>query len=706
MHFISGKLIAVDTETTGLDAWHGDEPFAFGFCNEKGVVKYFEWEVDPYTRVVVPRADELEAIGELMADPKVEKVFHNAKFDVRMMEEAFGIKTRGVVHDTMFAAHCCNSLEPNYKLKDLSKRKIDYGNEDEVELERAVLRARREGKKRGWALGVDWHRNIFNEIEEKAAPKADYWMPRALDPENDLCVKYLRGDVERTMLLFHYYRLAMEELGVEDAYRAEQELWWVTYEMEARGVRIRKDKLDAEIEKFYPLTHEFRDYLRSEATRLGFPDLNCDASQDVATFAYEHLKLPVTKWTPTGRPAADSDALNDHFEHPWVSGLFKYRSCKNGLVNFFFKYLHFGIPEEEDLILHPDFQQVGPATGRYSCRNPNLQNVANALTTRSPIPLQARGPFAPRDGYTWYCIDYSQLEVRIFASISKERSLLEALRIGEDIHNMAANKAWGGEGRPQAILAAEQALEFDGASDGVVNLKVKELWDGWGLTMKNLRSLSPGERTRLAREWLEGFEWDVVAAEASVNKKNSRAKAKMIFFAKIFGGGPGAVKDLLKCSEAEARAFMADWDRAFPDIVRSIRNLSDLGRAQGFIRTVYDRRISVNPDKPYRACNYVVQGSAADLLKRSMVACSRYLKETGLDARIVMTIHDELVFEIRKEHTFRWLLRDICRIMEDHGGVFSLETPVEISKVQEGWDSKDKAVIGDWNRRRELEWVA
>ena len=685
-------IVAVDTETTGLEVWHGDEPFAFSFCDEEGNTACFEWPVDPWTRVVIPNQSELDAIGEFLENEKVDKVFHNAKFDVRIIENAFGITTRGGIHDTMFMAHACNSLESSYGLKELCVKYLGLDASEQDLLKKAAIRARREAKKQGWTLGGRWKVANNGEWKYEAEIPADYWMPRAVDPEDRHCALYAIADVEYTMLLRAFFKAAFEDLGVEHVYERERELWHVTYNMETRGVRIALDRVDEGIETLRAERKRNYDLVTKAGSKV-VENFNLEAGAHIRKLAYNDqsrggLGLKCTRYTEKGTPQTNVDALIPHLDNPVIEALFKFRACKKGLVDYFQKYHVLRVPDplnESGWCLHPDFNQVGPATGRYSCRNPNLQNVANALTTRSPMPIQARTPFGPRPGYRWYCIDYSQLEVRVFADVSREPAMLQALVDGEDLHTACTNKAWGGEGNLAALRAASHALELDGTGDGSA---VKELWEAFGLNATNVRKLKSAERDAIADQWLTEFDYDIVDAEKSIGKKTSRAKAKMILFAKVFGGGPNAIKDLLNCTYEEAQQFLWDYDTAFPKIVDYINELSRKARAEGCIVNRFGRRLTVNPDKAYRAVNYMVQGSAADLLKISMIRCAEYLKETGLDAHLVMTIHDELVFEFRRIHARKEVLRNLCRIMEDHQGAFGVETPVEVDNVIESWNEK------------------
>jgi len=720
-HFIAGSLLAVDTETTGLRAWQGDCPFSIAFCNEAGGTIYFEWPVDPKTRRVQPDSVELAKVKRLMEDPAVEKVFHNAKFDVRMLENSFGIRTLGRVHDTMFAAHVCNTLEGSYGLKRLANKYLDYPETDLSELKKIVQRCRRIGKKLGWALAEDL--------------EADYWMPMAFqrlghagylrqigldEAQAEACKRYCIGDVERTMLLFAFFREAM--VGIQQEYDAESadlqrhlteypeeapafaiktdqtrmdiaktyareiELWPINYQMETRGVRVDPVVVATETKRCHEEIAKWKPVVMNRAWK-GF---DIDSPQQCGKLFYGKLHLPILKRTARGQPQVNFDALMQHVENPVVAALFKYRAAEKALKSFFLKYTENLLPDPLNpggFALHPDFNQVGPCTGRFSCRNPNLQNVANALTTRSSEPIQARTPFGPRPGFIWYHIDYQQLEVRIFADVCEEGFMIEALTSGRDLHTECTNKAWGGPGNPAAIRAAVHALELDATGDHR-NPAVQAAWKEWGL--KDPRILKDPERERLAEEWLADFDFDIVKAEKSLEKKTSRAKAKMLLFLKIFGGGAGAAADLIRCSYEEAKQFLKDYDVAFPRISEYLETLSGQAKADGYIVNRYGRRISVTSDAPYRCVNYMVQGSAADLMKRSMVRAHGYLRESGLDAHMVLTIHDELVFEVRKEHAYKSMLRGLVELMADHEGHFRVETPAEIDKVTVRWDKKEK----------------
>jgi len=678
--FTRAKVLAIDTETTGIDAWGGDQPFAINFFNEDGDALYFEWFVDEWTRTVIPDPLELELCADILGNRKIKKVFFNAKFDIRMMEEGHGVETVFPIEDAMFMSHVFNSAEV-HALKPLSEKYLNYSVDDLQLLKKATIKCRRQAKKLGWFRAED--------------VEADYWLNRKLNPESILCQTYNINDSERTFLLEMFYRQALEEMGLLHVYEREMELWPVTYEMESRGIRTDLVVVEAEIKRH----QKAAEYWRHIVEHAAWPDFDVESPQQCGKLIYNKLKLPVTRRTnpserfPDGQPQVNVDALFQYVGHPIVKALFKYRASSKALSNFFLKYEYFARHDTispKEMVIHPDFNQVGPATGRFSCRRPNFQNVADALTTRSPEPIQAREPFGPRMNYDWFHFDWKGQEPRIFAHVSGEETLLKAIKAGLDIHTFTANKAWGGEYNPRAIDAASHALELDGTGDGQ-NVDVIKLWKEYEI--KKVSILDDDDKILIAADWLEKFNWDIERAEASLHKKTCRARSKMIFFAKIFGGGAGAIMDLLKCSYPAALQFLDDYAKLYPRIDEYIDELSTEARMNGYITNVFGRRLVVSRAKPYIAVNYMVQGSAADMIKIAMPKVARYLKELEIDVHLIMTVHDELVLEFLKKHVFRSVLLEVKRIMEDFRDVFSIDMPVDVEKCIIRWNEKTKVKL-------------
>lgn len=709
-----------DTETTGLDPWHGCKPFIFAFCNDKGVTQSYTLDVDPFTRQPITdtsaAAAKIRYIGELLEQAKT-IIMHNAKFDIRMMQLGYGINIsyqHGDIEDTMYMAHACRSNEL-VGLKQLAERYLDYPTYDEKELQDAVLKARRLVKslKLGWKLGFSEHHRPDGTTKIKAETKADYWLPRAiardsvaskeLSPEErkrwrKLAAIYARGDVERTWLLYHLLREVMTEKGmqtVRNAYAMEMELWPVTYAMETRGVRLDLDELD----KLLKQTQAKRIKNLRKVQRKAWAGFNPESNADLIKLC-KKLNLPFDDYTPTMQPKVDQWFFLGHTDNSTVKALLRFKSTNKALTSFLLKFRDFGVQETtykiehehlsmEGVVVHPSFRQVGPRTRRFSCADPNLQQTTDDMSARAFEPVQVRACFGPRPGYVWYLLDYSQLEVRIFADGAKEPVMLNALATGDDVHSSVANAAWGGVNNERAITAAVDLLELNRdkapSSEAIADAVGKFYSVTGGIQAYQAREIT---KRSIAERWLHQYDYVITEAEAAIGKKATRGRAKALTFLKIFGGGVRAAKRNLQTDSDTAQRFLDDLSDKMPRIDSYIAEMTALARRDGYIINAFDVRISVFRRDAYKGTNVHVQGSAASQLKRAMIACQKYIDEIGLDITIVLCVHDELVFEVRKEHTGRGVIDTLRRIMEDHGGAYSIPTPVNIEKTTTNWANK------------------
>jgi len=394
--------------------------------------------------------------------------------------------------------------------------------------------------------------------------------------------------------------------------------------------------------------------------------------------------------------STDWKALRPYADHPFVREVLAYRSSVKAADTFFQKYTDMmrpdlisnplGDPFDDTHVLHPSLNQCGTVTGRFSCNNPNLQQVANSDTSaRGTDPIQARAPFGPRPGYLWYLCDFAQMELRVFADIADVPSMLEAIFAGRDLNTENANRAWGGKGNQYALEAASYALEL--GHDEPTKQEIKDVWKTYGWKP------SYGGRSKAAYEtadeWLACFDYDIVKAEKSIGKSGTRGRSKCVTFCKIYGGGPDAVVDLLYCTSAEAKAYWKQYDRAFPEINAYIRAASEHAENNGYIINKYGRKLRIDPRFSYRAVNYMIQGTCADLMKEGIRKCHEFLQETGIDGHVLMTIHDELIFEIREGHNYKWILRELMRLMSDHEGRLRVPMPVEMKRCRLRWDQKE-----------------
>lgn len=648
---------AFDVETTGLDYDKGDAAFAMAFCNAEGEVGYFDWPVDPKTRKVEPVLSELNLIKKWAADERITKVMHNSTFDIQSTTATYGFRWRGVIHDTMLAAHCADSAEKSYGLKELWSAYTGEKRDDVDELRADTIRSRRRADQLGYSIAD--------------AVEADYWLPKVFNPRSRLCEQYALLDVQHTMLLWLFLRSHMEKhLAIRSAYELELELQKLIWRMERRGIRFDPAVNQRELRRHRKLAREALCQLRKIA---GDAEFNPNSAKQIIALLHHLLGLPVLERTPTGQPKTSQDVLVAYQAEPAVQALLKFRACTKAVTSFFLVFQQKAVPDPlvpGGYCIRPHFRQAGKRTGRLSCAGPNLQGIADPESSRSESPISARTPFVPRPGYVIIAVDYSQLEVRIFAVAAQEKVLIAAFASGRDLHTETANRAWGGIDNPRAIIAAKAALDED--SD------------------------------EIAEAWLAEFGYDIVAAEASLDKKNSRARGKTIIFSRIMGGGPRSIRDKLHCSDAEARDFIRAFDEGVPGIKTFLNRCQREAQKQGYITTLFGRQLRMLPDEYWKAGPYRVQGTAADFIKRRMLAVDSYFREHHIDAHILLQIHDELLIEIHQDALNDQLLRSIRRVMEDHEGRFNIDLPVELNLIRKSWAEKEKI---DLPRLRNGVWV-
>lgn len=728
MYYIpSGNVMAFDTETTGGNARKGDAPFAFSFCNEKGEMGYMEFPVDPKTRRVMyeKHPEMLEELLDFLASDKIAKVMHNAKFDYRMctvgIAKGIGraVRFRGKIHETMFAAHACNSSEMTFALKPLAKKYADISDEDQKLLQAAVVLLRRRAKKKGWAIagsGIgDTAEDEQGGTEAKSKKKSkvalDYWLcfyAKKLLPDRPdeakkiirLCEKYATTDALRTMVLWKFYSRIMDKIKVRSTYDAEMTLWPLNLWIEDRGVCINPKEVTKLYRRYYADFKKWDHILQEYGARAAKAGAikpkgkdgkyNPNSHIQNAGILYDYLGLRPPpqfgkkKKAKTGRPTDQDALLEMSAASEFPEALIQHRAAVKALQ--FIRQYRTAMLEHPDgfTLLHADFNQVGPRTGRYSCRNPNLQQTASKNTGRSARPIDVRSPFGPRPGCIWYAGDYSQVEPRIFADLSQEPTMLGIIESGKHIHKSCADHVWGGF-KKEAYEAVEKALGF-------------HLYDS---RPKSVKHLHPDDNEMMFQmreqfKWsskraLEAFEGSIVALEAALEKKNTVNKAKLAIFTKLYGGGIPSIMNLMKCTRDYAAQFLQEYSDGFPEMDPWIQSVSRKARKEGGIRTAFDRWIRVDPDFSYRGVNYMIQGSAADLMKMALRKTASYLQKNLPDmAWIVMTIHDEIVFEFLRSVAPMQHILALKNLMEDHGGVLGVPTPTEFDCIKRSWTLKSE----------------
>jgi len=528
-----------------------------------------------YIPVNVEGALQFEEVRELLAplfSSQSVKVAHNYKFDYIILSRA-GVEISGPVFDTMVAAYLIDSSQ-RLKMDALSKTYLGY---EPIPIEDLI------GKGKGQQSMADIP---FEDISDYACEDADI-----------------------TYRLFEILKEKLEEDELlEIAETVEFPLIEVLAEMEQNGVHIDKEMLASFSEE---LTSDLEE-LEAEIFERTGEEFNLNSPQQLGTILFEKMDLPAGKKTKTGQYSTSESVLSKlAVEYEIPSLVLDYRSLKK-LLSTYVDALPKLINPETGRI-HTDFNQTVAATGRLSSSNPNLQNIP----IRTKRGREIRKAFIPKKGYKMLAADYSQVELRVIASISGDENMIEAFKNGEDIHSRTA----------------------------------KEIF--------NLDSID-----------------DVTA--------DHRRKAKEVNFGIPYGVSAYGLASRLGISNNEGKDMIDQYFERFPGIQKYIDETIQFAKENEYVSTLLGRRRYI-PDinsgnwnirgfAERMAINMPIQGTAADIIKLAMIHIQNFIEEENLDSRMLLQVHDELIFDIApdEEETVPEKIKDL---MEN---AFGLDVPLDV----------------------------
>jgi DNA polymerase I len=525
--------------------------------------------------------DDDAALAAWLSDPAKPKALHEAKLAIHDLAGR-GWTLNGVTSDTALAAYLVRPGQRSFTLDDLSLRYL-----------RRELRAETAEQQQLSLLddidGTD--EQAVQTLILRARAVAD--LADALDAE--------LGRIDSTPLLGEM------ELPVQQ----------VLAGMEAAGIAV-------DLRLLTELQSQFGDQIRDAAEAayavIG-KQINLGSPKQLQVVLFDELGMPKTKRTKTGY-TTDADALQSLFDktaHPFLQHLLTHRDVTrlkvtvDGLLN----------AAAADGRIHTTFNQTIAATGRLSSTEPNLQNIP----IRTDAGRQIRDAFVVGNGYSeLMTADYSQIEMRIMAHLSRDEGLIEAFKTGEDLHSFVASRAFG---VPIDEVTAELRRRVKAMSYGLA----------YGLSAYGL------------------------AAQLKISTEE--AKVQMDQYFARFGG----VRDYLMDVVEQARK-----DGYTSTVLGRRRYLPELDSSNRQVREAAERA----------ALNAPIQGSAADIIKVAMIDVDTALKTAGLASRMLLQVHDELLFEIAsgEREQVDALVRDKM------GGAYPLDVPLEVSVgYGRSWDS-------------------
>ena len=575
------ELACVDTETTGLDP-HNARLVGIALSVEHDRACYIPL-AHSYAGAPaqLPFEDVLARLRAWLEDPARPKVAQNAKYDTHIFAN-HGVRLRGVAHDTCVQSYVLESHKP-HDMDSLAHRHLGLKT------------------------------ITFEEVAGKGAAQIGFDQVGI-----ERATQYSAEDADVTLQLhaaLHPQILAHESLRFVYE-RIEMPVMDVLYEMERAGVLIDTSLL---ARHSHELGRRLLD-IEQQAKEVAGQPFNLNSPKQIQEILFDRHKLPVIKKTPSGQPSTDEDVLEQlALDYPLARLILDYRAMSK-LKSTYTDKLPRMVNARTGRV-HTTFNQTTAVTGRLSSNDPNLQNIP----IRNAEGRRIREAFVAAPGCQLVSADYSQVELRIMAHLSRDETLLEAFRSGEDVHRRTATEIFGLE--PGAVTS-EQRRYAKTINFGLI----------YGMSAFGLASQLGIERSA-AQQYMERYfaRYPGVKQYMDATRQSARERG---YVETVFG----------------RRLYM-------PDI-----NASNNQRRMGAERA---------------AINAPMQGTAADLIKLAMLAVHGWLRAENLRARLILQVHDELVLEVPEPELER--VRE--RVPALMAGVASLDVPLLVDTgVGPNWD--------------------
>jgi len=536
------KIISFDTETTGIDA---------NVAELVGLAFSIKAHTGYYVPIPEDKEEALRRVAffrDVLENPKIDKIGQNIKYDILMMKW-YDVEFQGNYFDTMIAHYL---LEPDlrHKLDFIASALLNYKM---VPIEELI------GKK---------GKNQLSMRDIDIAKVVDY---AAEDADITLQVKtYLEEG------------LAKEEL-TDLYFKVEEPLIDVLAQIEFEGVRINGDFLN----DYSKVLEKRIAEEQKKIFEMAGEEFNVASPTQVGNILFEKLEIPY-RWrkTSTGKYSTDVEKLTElSVNHEIVSQILKFRKFSK-LKSTYVDALPLLINKRTGRV-HSNFNQARAATGRLSSENPNLQNIP----IKDEAGREIRKAFIPRDkNHILLAADYSQIELRLIAEISKDKFMMEAFKEGKDFHKATAAKVYD-------------------------------------------------------------VPFDEVTAE-------QRRNAKTVNFSIIYGAGATNLSRQLGIKRAEAKDLIDNYFTQFSGLRDYMNETVEYAREHGYVKTLAGRKRILRDinsrnglarsNAERMAINTPIQGSAADMIKLAMIEIHKTLKEEKYKSKMIMQVHDELVFDVYK----------------------------------------------------------
>ena len=541
-------LFAFDTETDSLDNISANM-VGLSFATEPGIAAYVPVAHDYLDAPdQISRERALELLKPLLEDEKLLKVGQNLKYDRGILAN-YGIELRGIAYDTMLESYTLDSVVGRHDMDSLSDRWLKHKTITFEEI-----------------AGKGKNQLTFNQIALEEAGR------------------YAAEDADVTLQLHlkMWPKLQKHEGPLRIFNEIELPLVPVLSRVERNGVKIDPAVLHAHSQEIAKRLVE----LEQKAYEIAGEEFNLSSPKQLQTILFEKQGIKPLKKTPGGAPSTSEEVLEElALDYPLPKVILEYRGLAK-LKSTYTDKLPLMINPKTGRV-HTSYHQAVTATGRLSSTDPNLQNIP----VRNEEGRRIRQAFIAPEDYLIVSADYSQIELRIMAHLSRDEGLLKAFAEGKDIHRATAAEVFG---LPLESVSNEQ-----------------------------------------------------------------RRSAKAINFGLIYGMSAFGLARQLNIPRKEAQKYMDLYFERYPGVLDYMERTRQQAKEQGYVATLDGRRLYLPDIKSSNgarragaeraAINAPMQGTAADIIKRAMIAVDKWLESEKPRVRMIMQVHDELVFEGHKD---------------------------------------------------------
>ena len=535
------KSFAFDTETSSLNALEA-EIVGMSFCYKAKEAYYVPTPTNPKER------DEILAIFKpLFENERIEKVGQNIKFDYHILAN-YDIELKGRLFDTMIA-HYLIQADMRHNMTVLAETYLNYSP---IKIESIIGKG-----------------------------KAQLNM-RDLPPIK--IKKYACEDADITWQLKTVFEPLLKEDDLISLFREiEMPLVYVLAKMERQGINLDRESLQLFSKELESSVKEIQD----EIFDIAGTEFNISSPKQLGEILFDHIKIDdKAKKTKTGQYSTSEEVLSKlKKKHPIVEKVLTFRSLQKLRSTYVDALPELVNPNTQRI--HTSFNQAVAATGRLSSNNPNLQNIP----IRTERGREVRKAFIPRDdNHILLAADYSQVELRLIAEMSKDTVMVEAFKHGLDIHAATASK--------------------------VFNVPLKDV------------------------------------------TKEMRSNAKTVNFGIIYGVSAFGLSQQSSLSRKEAAEIIKNYFATYPKLKEYMDANIAFAREHGYVKTIMNRKRRlkdinsrnsvVRGHAERNAINAPIQGSAADIIKLAMIKIQTEIDALGLQSKMLLQVHDELVFDVLK----------------------------------------------------------